>query len=79
MIQDMIISTVQIVFAVALIPTVFGKSLPHFWTSAITATGLCVLAGCFISLDLWFSAITASASALLWWIITVRKAIQNAQ
>ena len=71
--QDWVFTTGQIIFVIALIPTIKGKGKPAFSTSL--TTGLILLAFAFTqyTLELWFSSITATMTAAAWLILAFQK------
>ena len=67
--QDYVISMGQIVFIIALIPSILSDNKPAMSTSFTTAAVLSTFVFCFASLGLIFAAITSGGSALAWWIL----------
>lgn len=64
-------------FAIALIPTVLGKDKPPISTSIMTSVILIVFAATFVTLDLWFSAISTVAAGSPWFILAIQKYFLN--
>jgi uncharacterized protein with PQ loop repeat len=68
--QDMVIGTISIAFTVCLLPQVIDvlkrKSKMNPYTSLTTTAGLWIMSICYITLDLWFSAVVTAITALLW-------------
>lgn len=78
--QDIVIASVNWVFLIALLPTVFHKTQkPTLATGLLTGTGLAVLAATFASLHLWLSVIGAGASAAVWLLIAWQRYRLNLQ
>lgn len=68
--QDGVFTIVNIIFIIALIPTVRAKKLkPPITTCLITGSGLTAIAATYTTLSLWFGAGSAMLSAILWFII----------
>lgn len=67
--QDIVISIGQILFGVALLPSIFGKGKPHWGTSLLTAFILTVFTYTFWTLALTYGAVTSGIVALCWWIL----------
>jgi uncharacterized integral membrane protein len=75
-IQDTILTVGLLVFIVAMIPSVLGKEKPALLTSLPTGIVTAVFAGVYVSLNMWFSAVTSTILALLWLTLAAQKMIQ---
>lgn len=75
--QDIVISSVNFVFAIALIPSIVKSTKPHVLTCLTTAVGLTLLAVTFATLNLVLSTVGISFGALGWWILTAQCTIQH--
>ena len=76
--QDILISTMNVVFAWALVPQIYKsyqqkRSGVSLLTSSQTVGALWVIAICYVTLGLYFSAILISISGLLWFVIMVQR------
>ena len=71
--QDAVIAVAQGSFAIALLPTVLSESKPPLATSIPTAAGLFVIGGAVATLELWWSALTVSATGALWLVIALQR------
>lgn len=71
--QDYVIAVGSIIFVIALIPSVLGKHKPALSTSLLTGTVLLVFAMTYLTLSLWFAAITTTLTATLWYVLAVQK------
>lgn len=71
--QDLVIASVSIAFAIALIPTLVGENKPAVSTGLLTSIGLAVFVAIYVSLGLWLSAVTSLVSSALWTAITVQS------
>ena len=70
--QDLTIAIAQGLFAVALVPTILAKSKPPVATSIPMSFGLIAITVAVGSLELWWSATTTFANAVLWAAIAVQ-------
>lgn len=75
--QDYVIAVGSIIFVIALIPSVLGKHKPALSTSLLTGTVLLVFAMTYLTLSLWFAAITTTLTATLWYVLAVQKYLQK--
>ena len=80
--QDLVISFVNIVFSISLIPQViYGyklkKGLITLKTSIPTTLGLYVMSFTFFSLKLYYSAALGALTATLWLILFIQKLRYN--
>lgn len=77
--QDAVFFFGQIVFVVALIPTIRGKSKPALSSSIVTGFILTIFAITYLSLGLWFSTAASIATSASWWILAYQKYRQQAK
>jgi len=75
--QDIVIAIGSLVFAGALLPSIFSQNKPSEWTSALTATVLVVFTISYASLDLWYATATTALTAALWLTLAIQKIIQK--
>jgi len=75
--QDWVFSLGQIIFLIALIPTLKGKDKPAFTTSVVTAIILVFFTATYLSLKLWFSAASSVAMTIAWGTLAVQKYFQD--
>jgi hypothetical protein len=71
--QDIIITIGQVIFIIALIPAIKHKHKPPFSTSILNAFVLFSFAVVYITLALWFAAITTAVVGALWMLLAVQK------
>jgi hypothetical protein len=72
--QDIVITIVQWVLLIALIPSIrHPEHKPALWSSIMTGTLLCVLAGTFWTLGLWSGALSALAVAGGWFVLAWQR------
>jgi threonine/homoserine/homoserine lactone efflux protein len=73
MIWDIVVANVQVVFVVAMLPSLVSDKKPHVWSSAITAAGLGVMTVAFFNMEIYFTAATTFLGALVWWILYLQE------
>ncbi len=72
--QDWAIAIVQVVFIVALVPSLLHREhKPALWTSIPTSLGLAVIAVSYMTLGLFWSALASSAMTLGWAILAYQR------
>lgn len=71
--QDLVLLVGNLVFLIALIPSIIGTNKPSLWTSLFTALTMSVFAFTYYSLGLTYGTITVALSALAWWILFFQK------
>lgn len=71
--QDWVFSIGQIIFVIALIPTIKGKDKPALSTSLITGAILLAFAFSYMALSLLFSTVTSIVMSLSWFILAYQK------
>lgn len=71
--QDWVFSVGQIIFVIALIPTIKGKDKPALSTSFITGAILLAFAFSYMALSLLFSTVTSIVMSLSWFLISYQK------
>jgi len=76
-VQDLILTVGSLIFVVALIPSVLSEHKPALSTSASSGIVLFIFAGVYISLHLWFTAISTSLTGTLWIILAIQKFMQR--
>lgn len=64
------------VFALALLPSVFSKDKPALWTSLMTGSVLVVFAVVYASLSLWYATFTTALAAGLWIVLAIQKIVR---
>lgn len=71
--QDWVFIIGQLIFVIALIPTIRGKDKPAFITSLVTAIFILLFGITYITLGLWGSAIFAFLNSSAWAILAIQK------
>lgn len=67
--QDVVLSTGQLVFVIALLPAVIGEEKPPFWTCIITGLTILIFAFTFTTLGLLWSAFTSAMAGVIWLLL----------
>jgi len=75
--QDIILGVGQIIFFLALIPSIRSKDKPALSSSIITGTVLLVYALVFATLSLWFTVLTGIITTIFWYILAYQKFTQK--
>ena len=75
--QDWVFSVGQIIFLIALIPTLKGKDKPAILTSIITSLILSIFVFTYFSLKLWFTTASSIAMTAAWATLAIQKYLQN--
>ena len=75
--QDIVLGVGQIIFFLALIPSIRSEDKPALSSSIITGTVLLVYAVVFASLSLWFTLITDVITTISWYILAYQKFTQK--
>lgn len=63
----------QIVFSMALLPSIFSKNKPALASSLVTGTFVLIIAFAFATLSLWLSTITSVINGTMWLILAFQK------
>lgn len=71
--QDLVFTTGQIIFSIALIPSILSKNKPALSSSLITSLFLFVYALVYTTMSLWFASITTAVTASLWFVLAAQK------
>jgi hypothetical protein len=71
--QDPVLTAAQAVFIVALFPSILSKDKPALATSLMNGAVTAGIALVYISLFLWFAAITAAINSMLWLVLAAQK------
>jgi hypothetical protein len=71
--QDLVIAIGQWFFAITLLPTLFSKELPPYFTSIPTGMILIIFGFTFGTLSLWNSAISSIVVGCVWLSIAIKK------
>ena len=75
--EDAIFAVGNVVFFVALIPSVMSADKPSIWTSAITGATLVAFSFTFFTLGFWFAMCASGLTALGWWTLFFQKLLSK--
>ena len=75
--QDWVFSAGQIVFFLALLPSVLSQDKPHLYSSVLTGGILSLFTITFWTLDLFWSSITSGIVAATWFTLAYQKYAQK--
>lgn len=75
--QEAVLTLGQIIFIVALLPSVFTKDKPEIWTSILTGAVAYSIAVTYTTLHMPLAAISAGLNGVFWTILAVQKHRQN--
>ncbi len=71
--QDLVLTVGQVIFVIALIPTVVGKDKPALQTSVLTSAVSFSFMAVYVSLSVPFASITAALNGSMWLVLAVQK------
>ena len=74
--QQIVLALGQIVFIIALIPSLVSKDKPEIWTSIITALVALSISITYFSMSIPIAAISALLNFIFWSILAFQKLIQ---
>ena len=75
--QETILAIGQVVFIIALLPSVFSSDKPEIWTSLITGSVALSIAITYATMKLPIAAISAFFNFVFWSILAIQKHRQN--
>lgn len=71
--QEIVLAIGQVVFMIALLPSIFSKDKPEIWTSILTGTVALSIAITYTTLSLETAAISAFFNFVAWSILAIQK------
>jgi threonine/homoserine/homoserine lactone efflux protein len=71
--QDLVFMSGNIIFFLALIPSIMSENKPSKWTSLSTALVQTVYIATYYSLSLTYATIAGTVSTIAWWILYFQK------
>jgi len=71
--QDWVITIGQLLFFVALLPSIFSQDKPNRWSSLMTGLIMAVFAYTFLTLGLLWSASTSVLVSIAWFTLFFQK------
>jgi len=75
--QETILALGQVVFIIALLPSVFSTDKPEIWTSVITGLVALSIAITYLTMHLNVAAISAFFNFVFWSILAIQKLRQT--
>lgn len=75
--QETILALGQVVFIIALLPSVFSADKPEIWTSIITGLVALSIAITYLTMNLNIAAISAFFNFVFWSILALQKLHQT--
>lgn len=74
--QETVLAVGQIVFIIALLPSVFTKDKPEIWTSIITGSVALSIAVTYFTMRIPFAAVCAFLNFVFWSVLALQKSRQ---
>jgi hypothetical protein len=71
--QDLVLTVGQVIFVIALVPTVVGKDKPALQTSVLTSMVSFSFMAVYVSLSVPFASMTAALNGSMWFVLAVQK------
>lgn len=71
--QAIVLTLGQVVFIIALFPSIFSKDKPEIWTSILTGTVALSISVTYTTLSLKLAAISAFFNFVAWAILAIQK------
>jgi len=71
--QDIVLTIGQIIFIIALFPSILSTDKPAVQTSVVTAAVALSIAAVYVTLSIPFAAISAALNGALWLVLAVQK------
>lgn len=71
--QDIVLTIGQIIFIIALVPSILSPDKPALQTSVVTAAVALSIAAVYVTLSIPFAAISAALNGVLWLVLAVQK------
>ncbi len=71
--QETVLALGQVVFIVALLPSVFSDDKPEIWTSIITGTVALSIAITYVTMHIPIAAVSAFFNFVFWSILAIQK------
>ena len=71
--QDIVLTLGNMLFLIALIPSIVSKDKPSHWTSLLTASTLTIFTFTYFMLSLTYATYPVGGTAIAWWILFFQK------
>lgn len=75
--QDLVLTVGQLIFVLALLPSILGPDKPAIGTSLITATVLVIFAAVDLTLNLIFTSVVVSITAVGWFVLAFQVSLRR--
>jgi hypothetical protein len=72
-VQDLILTVGSVIFLIALLPMLKAKEKPVLKTSVTTGVVLCIFSATYVSLELYFSAVTTLLTGFIWLALAFQR------
>ena len=76
--QEVVLAVGQIVFIIALLPSILSKDKPEIWTSIMTGAVALSISITYLTLHIKLAAIMAFLNFVAWSILAIQKVRQSA-
>ncbi len=77
--QEVVLTIGQVIFIVALFPSILSKDKPALQTSMLTAAVAFSIAVVYVTLSVPFAAISAALNGMLWLVLAIQKWTSRSQ
>lgn len=77
--QEIVLTIGQIIFIVALLPSIFSKDKPEIWTCVMTGLVALSISATYLTLNIPFAAFSAFFNFVAWSILAIQKIRQIRQ
>lgn len=71
--QEIVLAAGQVIFIIALLPSIFSKDKPEIWTSILTGAVALSISITYTTLSLEAAAISAFFNFVAWSILAIQK------
>ena len=71
--QDLVLTVGQVIFVIALLPTVVGRDKPALQTSVLTSAVSFSFMAVYISLSVPFASLTAALNGTMWLVLALQE------
>jgi hypothetical protein len=71
--QDVVLTIGQVIFIIALFPSILSKDKPALQTSMLTSAVAFSIAVVYLTLSIPFAAVSAALNGTLWFVLAVQK------
>lgn len=75
--QELVLTLGQVVFIIALLPSIFSSDKPEIWTSVLTGTVALSIAITYVTLSIPIAAASAFLNFVAWSVLAIQKTRQS--